>query len=204
RPGATCSSGPATTWGSSRARPTGPTFRAAARRERRPMSTTVETPPPPPPPASRGAEPPQGPWQRDIVQRARAFWENPGRGAQAGRVALGCVAFLVLVRIAFPYSIPELVQGVALGSLYGIVAVGLILIYRTNRIINFAAAAIGAVPAIAGLLLDVQNGVPYLAMLPLAIIGGAVVGAVVDMVVIRRFARSPRLILTVVTIGVAQ
>jgi branched-chain amino acid transport system permease protein len=139
-----------------------------------------------------------------VVQRAQVFWENPSRGAQAGRLALACVGFLVLVRIFFAYSIPELVQGISLGSLYGILAVGLILIYRTNRIINFAAAAIGAVPAIAGLLLDVQNGVPYLLMLPLAIVGGAAVGAAVDMVVIRRFSRSPRLILTVVTIGVAQ
>jgi branched-chain amino acid transport system permease protein len=119
-------------------------------------------------------------------------------------VALACVVFLLVVRLFFPYSIPELVQGISLGSLYGVIAVGLILIYRTNRIINFAAAAIGAVPAIAGLLLDVQNGVPYLAMFPLAVFGGALVGALVDVLVIRRFARSPRLILTVVTIGVAQ
>ena len=112
--------------------------------------------------------------------------------------------FLLVVRVFFPYSIPELTQGLALGSLYGVLAVGLILIYRTNRIINFAAAAIGAVPAILGLLLDVQNGVPYLAMLPVAIIGGAIMGGLVDVVVIRRFARSPRLILTVVTLGVAQ
>jgi branched-chain amino acid transport system permease protein len=168
------------------------------------LSTTVETPPPGPPPTSRGADPPPGPWRRDLLDRARALWERPGRGAQAGRIALASVGFLVLVRIFFPYSIPELVQGVSLGSLYGILAVGLILIYRTNRIINFAAAAIGAVPAIAGLLLDVQNGVPYLAMLPVAILGGALLGATVDIVVIRRFSRSPRLILTVVTIGVAQ
>jgi branched-chain amino acid transport system permease protein len=164
------------------------------------LSTTLETPPP----APRGSDPPPGPWNRDLLQQARALWENPGRGAQAGRVALASVGFLLLVRIFFPYSIPELVQGIALGSLYGILAVGLILIYRTNRIINFAAAAIGAVPAILGLLLDVQNGIPYLLMLPVAIVGGALVGATVDIVVIRRFSRSPRLILTVVTIGVAQ
>jgi branched-chain amino acid transport system permease protein len=168
------------------------------------MSTALETPPPAPTPAPRGSDPPPGQWKRDLLQRARALWENPGRGAQAGRVALASVGFLLLVRIFFPYSIPELVQGIALGSLYGILAVGLILIYRTNRIINFAAAAIGAVPAILGLLLDVQNGIPYLLMLPVAIVGGALVGAAVDIVVIRRFSRSPRLILTVVTIGVAQ
>ena len=164
------------------------------------MSTTVETPPPP---ASRGADPAPIP-PRDPLARARELWQRPGRGPTAARLAGGSVLFLVVVRLFFPYSIPELTQGLALGSLYGVIAVGLILIYRTNRIINFAAAAIGAVPAIFGLLLDVQNGVPYLAMLPVAIIGGAVVGGLVDIVVIRRFARSPRLILTVVTIGVAQ
>jgi len=41
-------------------------------------------------------------------------------------------------------------------------------------------------------------------MLPVAIIGGALIGGLVDVVVIRRFARSPRLILTVVTLGIAQ
>ena len=164
------------------------------------MSTTVETPPPP---ASGGTDPPPLP-PRDPLARARELWQRPGRGASAARLAGGSLLFLLVVRLFFPYSIPELTQGLALGSLYGVIAVGLILIYRTNRIINFAAAAIGAVPAIFGLLLDVQNGVPYLAMLPVAIIGGAVVGGLVDIVVIRRFARAPRLILTVVTIGVAQ
>src|SRR5437588_11185979 len=167
------------------------------------MTTTVEPPPAPSP--SRGADPPPGPWAGSgVLQRIREIWQRPGRGPDAARIAAGCVVFLVVVRFFFPFSIPELSEGVALGSLYGVVAVGLILIYRTNRIINFAAAAIGAVPAIAGLLLDVQNGVPYLAMLPLAIVGGALVGGLVDLVVIRRFARSPRLILTVVSIGVAQ
>jgi branched-chain amino acid transport system permease protein len=167
------------------------------------MTTTLEPPPAESP--SRGADPPPGPWRgNDVLQRVRELWQRPGRGPDAARIAAACVVFLIVVRFFFPYSIPELSEGLALGSLYGVIAVGLILIYRTNRIINFAAAAIGAVPAIAGLLLDVQNGVPYLAMLPLAIVGGALVGGLVDIVVIRRFARSPRLILTVVSIGVAQ
>ena len=140
----------------------------------------------------------------DLLAQARELSRRPGRRPSAARLAGGAVLYLLVVRLFFPYSIPELTQGLALGSLYGVIAVGLILIYRTNRIINFAAAAIGAVPAILGLLLDVQNGVPYLAMLPVAIIGGAVIGGLVDVLVIRRFARSPRLILTVVTLGVAQ
>src|SRR5436309_2883814 len=81
----------------------------------------------------------------------------------------------------------------ALGAWYGIIAVGLILIYRTNRIINFAAAALGAVPAIFALLLDVQHGISYLAVLPIAVVGGLLCGALVDIVIMRRFQRSPRL-----------
>src|SRR5438270_2346206 len=113
--------------------------------------------------------------------------------AKSVRGALLGVGFYIAVQLYFHLSLNYLIAGVALGSLYGIVAVGLILIYRTNRIINFAAAAIGAVPAIAGLLLDVQNGVPYLALLPLAVVGGAAVGKIVGIDAIRRLARSPRL-----------
>src|SRR5205823_9788052 len=112
--------------------------------------------------------------------------------------------FLILVQLYFHLSINYLIDGIALGSLYGIIGVALILIYRTNRIINFAAAAIGAVPAIFALLLDVQYKIPYLAVLPIALIGGPLFGGLVDVLIMRRFSRSPRLIVTVVTLAIAQ
>lgn len=52
--------------------------------------------------------------------------------------------------------------GMVIGSLYGLVAMGLILVYRANRVINFAQAQLGAVPAIVALLLIAQHGVPYI------------------------------------------
>ncbi|MDP9164551.1 MAG: ATP-binding cassette domain-containing protein [Actinomycetota bacterium] len=121
----------------------------------------------------------------------------------ARRLGAGLV-FLVAVRLVFGLSLPNLVNGIALGSLYGIVGVGLVLIYRTTRVINFAAAAVGAVPALFALLLVVQYGVNYLLVLPIVVIGGVGFGVLTDLVVMRRFARAPRLIVTVVTIGVAQ
>ena len=161
-----------------------------------------------PVPDEQPTAPDQQPSQpRPALVTARRLWDlarGPGRLAQTLRLVAASAIFMVLVQLYFHLSLTYIIDGISLGSLYGILAVGLILIYRTNRIINFAAAAIGAVPAIAGLLLDVQDGVPYLAMLPLAIVGGALIGGLVDVVVIRRFARSPRLILTVVSIGVAQ
>jgi branched-chain amino acid transport system permease protein len=112
--------------------------------------------------------------------------------------------FVLAVESYFHLSLTYFIDGVVLGSLYGITGVALILIYRTNRIINFAAAAVGAVPAILALSLVLHHGMNYLVVLPIAALGGPLVGALVDIVVMRRFARSPRLIATVVTLGVAQ
>jgi branched-chain amino acid transport system permease protein len=99
---------------------------------------------------------------------------------------------------------PEVIaNGMVLGSLYSLVAMGLILVYRGNRIINFAQAQLGAVPAVIALLLIAKRGVPYMAVLPIVIIGAAVLGAATEVVLVRRFAQAPRLIVTVVTIGVS-
>ena len=124
--------------------------------------------------------------------------------ARVARTIALIVVFLVVVQSTFQLSLTYFIDGVVLGSLYGIIAVALILIYRTNRIVNFAAGAIGAVPAIVALVLDAHNGIPYLAVLPIALVGGPLFGALTDIFVMRRFSRSPRLIVTVVTIGVAQ
>ncbi len=94
--------------------------------------------------------------------------------------------------------------GACLGALYGLMAVGIILIYRANRIINFAAGSMGALPAVFAMTLMVVHGVHYFLALPIAIAGGAVAGGLIDVVIVRRFANAPRLILTVVTIGIAQ
>src|SRR3989441_4397391 len=124
--------------------------------------------------------------------------------ARSVRGALLGVGFYIAVHLYFHLSLNYLIAGVALGSLYGIVAVGIILIYRTNRIINFAAAAVGAVPAILALLLDVQRHVNYLVVLPIALIGGPAVAGLVDIGGIRRFSESPRLIPPLLTLRLAH
>src|SRR5438874_2591540 len=138
------------------------------------------------------------------ARRTLDFLRGDSTTARGVRLALGTAAFAIPVQLYFRLSLTYLVDGIALGSLYGVIAVGLILIYRTNRIINFAAAALGAVPAIFALLLDVQHGISYLAVLPIAVVGGLLCGALVDIVIMRRFRTAPRLITTVVTIGIAQ
>jgi branched-chain amino acid transport system permease protein len=99
---------------------------------------------------------------------------------------------------------PEVIaNGMVLGALYSLVAMGLILVYRGNRVINFAQAQLGAVPAVIALLLIAKRGVPYLAVLPIVILGAALLGAATEVTLVRRFSQAPRLIVTVVTIGVS-
>ena len=130
--------------------------------------------------------------------------KNASTPARVGRFVAAVIFGLIAVEQTFHLRLNELLNGACTGLLYGLIAVGIILIYKTNRIINFAAAAIGAVPAIFALLLDVQRHINYLVVLPIALIGGLVFGGLVDVVIMRRFATSPRLIVTVVTIGIAQ
>ena len=95
-------------------------------------------------------------------------------------------------------------RGAVIGCLYGLIAVGVVLVYRANRVVNFAQAGRGAVPAVVALLLLTDKGVPYLLVLPIMIGGALALGALVELAFIRRFASSPKLVLAVVTIGVAQ
>src|SRR5438309_1117528 len=145
---------------------------------------------------------------RRWTDAVRELAESEALPVRAGRWIASIVASFIIIQyvppLAYHLSINNIVSGIALGSLYGIIGVGIVLIYKTNRIINFAAGAIGAVPATAALMLTIQGHLSYLAALPIAVIGGPLVGALTDMVVMRRFAKSPRLILTVITLGVAQ
>jgi branched-chain amino acid transport system permease protein len=164
------------------------------------MTTTVlrtpDGPGPDPAPEPRGVI--------RVLASATAAAKAPGRGPVLGRYAVVAVLYLTFMNVVVGLSASNIMNGIALGSLYGIIGVALVLVYRTSRIINFAAAALGAVPAITALLMTTTWGVSYLLTFPLAVVGGLAVGALTDIVVMRRFATSPRLIVTVVTIGLAQ
>jgi branched-chain amino acid transport system permease protein len=107
--------------------------------------------------------------------------------------------------VPFPSGVSTgiLVNGAILGMLYSLLAFGLILVYRANRIVNFAHAGLGLVPAVTALLLVTNRKWPYLVSVLVMLIGSALIGGIVELA-LRRFATAPRLIVTVVTIGFAQ
>lgn len=95
-------------------------------------------------------------------------------------------------------------QGVIFGTSYALLAMGLILIYRTTRIVNFAYGAMGAMPGTLTVGLFMTKGWNYWLAILVGVAVGVVSGAAIDVLVIRRFARSSRLVVTVASIGLAQ
>jgi ABC-type branched-subunit amino acid transport system ATPase component/ABC-type branched-subunit amino acid transport system permease subunit len=93
-----------------------------------------------------------------------------------------------------------LIQGLALS----VITFGIILIYRASRIINFAVGNMGVIGATLLSLLVVQYHVPFWVALPVALVTGLVLGAIVDASVIRRLRKSPRVVVLVATIGIAE
>ena len=94
-------------------------------------------------------------------------------------------------------------DGVVQGLAIAVIAVGVVLVYRATRIINFAVGNIGVVGAVTLSLLVLQYGVPFWIALVIALIIGLVFGAAVEMTVIRRLKNAPRVVVLVATIGIA-
>ncbi|HSK24586.1 MAG TPA: ATP-binding cassette domain-containing protein [Egicoccus sp.] len=111
------------------------------------------------------------------------------------------MAFAVL---GFEIALPVVALGTILGLTYGVLAVGLVLVYRTNRIINFAHGEIGAFGGAVFGLLTVAQGVPYYLAAVVALAASAGVGAIAETAIIRRLRNAPRLMSIVATLGVGQ
>jgi branched-chain amino acid transport system permease protein len=117
----------------------------------------------------------------------------------APAIAIAAVSLAV-----FPVPAGVAVEGLILGLLGAMLAVGMALVYRANRILNFAQGELGTAPAVLVVCLVVYAGWNYLLAVSVGLVGSLLVGALVELAVIRRFSRSPRLILTVATLGLAQ
>lgn len=112
---------------------------------------------------------------------------------------------LVAVQLVFyPMPAGAWVRGVVLGLLIALLAMGMALVYRANRVINFAQADLGFVPTSLAVGLIVFSGLPYLFGFGVGLVAAVALGAIVELAFVRRFARASRLVLTVATIGITQ
>ena len=117
-------------------------------------------------------------------------------------VSVGVVVAVQLLLFPMPFGV--WLQGAVLGLLGSLMAVGLGLTYRLNKVINFAQGDLGTAPAVLAVGLIGFSGVNYFLGLATGLVASLLLTATVEVLVVRRFRRSPRLILTVATIGLSQ
>ncbi|MGH9039473.1 MAG: ABC transporter permease subunit, partial [Acidimicrobiia bacterium] len=120
------------------------------------------------------------------------------------RPVLAGAVFLLGLQAVFPAPLGVLVQGLVLGGLTALIAFGIALVHRAEGIVNFAQGDLGGLPASLAVLLILVTGVPYGLAVGAALVSAVALGALVHFLVIRRFAKAPRLILTVATVFLAQ
>ncbi len=124
--------------------------------------------------------------------------------ALEGRARLLATGAGVLVLIGIIAAAGEeeaLVIGTISGAAYGLVALGLVLIYKSSGVFNFAQGEFGTVAVYVLYLLHfhVPHGVALLGALAAA----TLFGFVVERVVVRPLFEAPRVILLVATAGIA-
>ena len=143
---------------------------------------------------------------------AGRLWAGLDSRERAALVVLGPIVLYLLAyvlpglgaHVAKKAPIGIVLVGVFTGSVTALLAIGLILIYRANRFINFAYGSMGSLVGVFAIGLYKAHGWPFFVALPLGVVAGGVVGVLVEFVVIRRFWSSSRLMLTVASIGLAQ
>ncbi len=113
------------------------------------------------------------------------------------------LAFDPSIKIAQP-----LVLGLIQGSFYGLVGLGLVLLYKSNRIFNFAQAEFGSVAGICaylglhGRLFGITWHMPYAVACLVGVVIGTLTAVLSERLVIRPLFHRPKVILVVGTVGV--
>ncbi|MGH2758139.1 MAG: ABC transporter permease subunit, partial [Actinomycetota bacterium] len=97
-----------------------------------------------------------------------------------------------------------IVLGIITGLGYGLLSTGMVIVYRSNRIVNFAHGEIGAIAAALFSLAVARGGLPYYVALPGGLALGAGVAALAEVAVVRRLRNAPRLMTVVATLGLGQ
>lgn len=126
---------------------------------------------------------------------------NEALRARLGWIAGAVLAVGLAVVLIVTGEENALVIGVTQGSAYGMVALGLVLVYKSSGVFNFAQGEFGTVALFVLYLLDFETNY-WLAMAG-ALAVAAVMGFLTERIVIRPLFEAPRVILLVATAGVA-
>ncbi len=99
------------------------------------------------------------------------------------------------------FDVQQIINGIAVGSIYGAVALALVLIFRSTGIINFAQGEMATFCTYIGWTFIVADRMPYWIGFTVALAFAFLLGVGIERVVIRPVERAPELAVVIVTLG---
>ncbi len=106
--------------------------------------------------------------------------------------------------LGYDFGPDRILLGLFTGLTYALLAVGLVLVYRSSRFVNFAHGSIGVFGAAVLGRLVAGEGLPYWVAFPAAMAVAAGVAAGVEAGVVRRLRHRSRVIGMIATLGLSQ
>ncbi len=95
-----------------------------------------------------------------------------------------------------------LISGIAQGCIYGLIALGFVLIYKATETVSFAQGELMMLGAFGGLVCMTMLGMPYWIAVPAVVIAMALFGILIERVVIRPILGQPAFSIVMLTIGI--
>lgn len=101
------------------------------------------------------------------------------------------------------YFVELVVSGMAIGAVYGLVAMGFAVIYKATGIVNFSQGEMGMLTAYATWSLATTLGTGGIGTVLLAVVIGALLGLICERLIMRPMLGEPVLSVVLVTLGLA-
>lgn len=105
--------------------------------------------------------------------------------------------------VAIAEVVQQLVNGLALGSVYSLIALGYTMVYGIVRLVNFAHGDIFMLGAYYGFFLITLLKLPFVVALPLAMLLAAVSGMIIERLAYKPLRKAPRIAALITAIGVS-
>jgi branched-chain amino acid transport system permease protein len=97
--------------------------------------------------------------------------------------------------------VQPIILGLIAGSIYALIALGITLVYKASRVLNFAQAEVGTLSLYATWWVTVKHHQPWIVGAVASIAAATVIGLVFERAVIRRMLTASRVTVAVATIG---
>jgi branched-chain amino acid transport system permease protein len=127
------------------------------------------------------------------------------------KIILASAAGIIIAILAFGANKdlgpnPFVIGGITFGAVYGLIALGLVLVYKGTRVFNFAQGEFGTMAAFIVYVLIEQvksPEIPYGIAAAIAVIATVGIGLIMERTVVRPLLNAPRITLLVATIAFA-